>query len=78
MNYDREVKELSLAQLSNNIDAKYAFKISGNLSREKLTEYHEMIKSYMDKGIIYLDNGKSLEELKNKSFIDPKILKLKK
>ncbi|XQT20927.1 HK97 family phage portal protein [Clostridioides difficile] len=76
LNYDREVKELSLAQLSNNIDAKYAFKISGNFSKEKLTEYHEMIKNYMDKGIIYLDSGKSLEELKNKSFIDPKIFEV--
>ncbi|HEK4562051.1 TPA: phage portal protein [Clostridioides difficile] len=76
LDYDRKVKELSIEQLSNNINFRYAFKINGNMSNEKMAEYHEMIKKYMDKGIIYLDNGKTLEELKNNSFIDPKVFEV--
>lgn len=76
LNYDKSVKELSLEQLQNSVNFRYAFKVNGNIDPIKLAEYHKLIESYMKKGIIYLDNGKSLEELKDRSSIDPKIFEV--
>lgn len=76
LDYDKTVKELSLQQLSNSVNFRYAFKVSGNIDAKKLSEYHKLIEEYMKKGIIYLDNGKSLEELKERSMIDPKIFEV--
>nr|WP_243125736.1 phage portal protein [Paeniclostridium sordellii] len=76
LDYDEKIKSLSVEQLENGIGFRYAFKVGANLSIDKLSEYHELIQEYMDKGIIYLDNGKSLEELKNNSFIDPKVFEV--
>ncbi|MCR8744345.1 phage portal protein [Romboutsia lituseburensis] len=76
LNYDKSVKELSLEQLQNSVNFRYAFKVNGNIDPIKLAEYHTLIESYMKKGIIYLDNGKSLEELKDRSSIDPKIFEV--
>lgn len=76
--YDNKIKTLSMQQLENHVDVKYAFKITGNLDPQKTQAYHEMIQEYIKKGIIYLDSGKSLEELKERSAVDAKILKWKK
>lgn len=73
LDYDNKIKSLSIEQLENGVGFRYIFKIAGNLDSNKIAEYHELIKSYMDKGIVYLDSGKTLEELKNNSFIDPKV-----
>lgn len=76
LNYDKSVKELSLEQLHNSVNFRYAFKVGGNIDPIKLAEYHKLIESYMEKGIIYLDSGKSLEELKDRSSIDPKVFEV--
>ena len=76
LDYDAQIKSLSIEQLENGIGFRYAFKVNGNIDATKLAEYHNLIKEYMDKGIVYLDNGKSLEELKNSSFIDPKVFEV--
>lgn len=74
--YDNKIKTLSMQQLENHVDVKYAFKISTNLDPEKVQAYHEMIQEYIRKGIIYLDGGKSLEELKERSAVDTKIFEM--
>lgn len=76
LDYDNKIKALSIEQLEKGIGIRYAFKINGNIDPEKLRAYHDLIKDYMEKGIVYLDNGKSLEELKNNSFIDPKVFEV--
>ncbi len=76
LEYDRNIKELSLEQLQNSVTFRYAFNVKGNIDPEKLAEYHKLIESYMKKGVIYLDNGKSLEELKDRSSIDPKVFEI--
>lgn len=76
LNYDKTVKELSLQQLENSVNFRYAFKVRGNVDQKKLQEYHKLIESYMKKGVIYLDDGKSLEELKDRSLVDPKIFEV--
>lgn len=73
LSYDKNVKELSLEQLQNSVNFRYAFNVKGSIDPNKLAEYHKLIESYMKKGVIYLDNGKSLEELKDRSSIDPKV-----
>lgn len=76
LEYDRSIKELSLQQLSNNVNFRYAFKIQGNIDPKKLQEYHKLIEEYMKKGVIYLDSGKSLEELSERSVIDAKVFEV--
>ncbi len=76
LDYDAKIKALSVEQLENGIGFRYAFKVGGNLDGKKLSEYHNLIKDYMDKGVVYLDSGKTLEELKNNSFIDPKVFEV--
>lgn len=76
LEYDAKIKSLSIEQLENGIGFRYAFKVNGNLDSKKLSEYHNLIQDYMEKGIIYLDSGKVLEELKNNSFIDPKVFEV--
>ncbi|MGL4731263.1 MAG: phage portal protein [Clostridium sp.] len=76
LDYDSKIKTLSLEQLSNGIGIRYAFKVGSNINAEKLEEYHNLIKDYIKQGVVYLDNGKSLEELKNNSFIDPKVFEV--
>lgn len=76
LDYDKSIKELSLEQLQNSVNFRYAFNVKGNIDPTKLAEYHNLIESYMKKGVIYLDNGKSLEELKDRSSIDPKIFEV--
>lgn len=73
LDYDRAIKELSLQQLSNNVNFRYVFKIQGNIDPKKLEEYHTLIQDYMKKGIIYLDAGKTLDELSERSIIDAKV-----
>ncbi len=76
LDYDKSIKELSLEQLQNSVNFRYAFNVKGNIDPLKLAEYHKLIESYMKKGVIYLDNGKSLEELKDRSSIDPKVFEV--
>lgn len=76
LEYDAKIKSLSIEQLENGIGFRYAFKVNGNLDSKKISEYHNLIQDYMEKGIIYLDSGKVLEELKNNSFIDPKVFEV--
>lgn len=74
--YDNNIKTLSQKQLENNIGLNYAFRVTGNLDAKKIAEYHEMVEEYIKRGIIYLDSGKSLEELKSKSPIDTKLFEM--
>lgn len=73
IDYDREVKEFSLNQMQNGLKANLVITLQSKLDEKSLETYNEMMRNFKDSGILYVDQGKSLTELKNSSFIDPNI-----
>jgi HK97 family phage portal protein len=73
IDYDREIKEFSLNQMKNGLKANVVIKIASKLSEENMKLYTEMLQKFKKNGILFLDNGKEIQELKNSSFIDPKV-----
>lgn len=71
--YDREIKEFSLNQMQNNIKANIVVKLQAKLSSENQKIYEEMLREFKESGILFIDAGKELQELKNSSFIDPNV-----
>lgn len=77
LEYDREVKEFSIDQMQNGLRANIAITIkSTHLSEEQFKEFDEMIRRFKRSGIIYMDSGKELKELKGISVIDPKVFEV--
>lgn len=73
IDYDREIKEFSLNQMRNGLKANIVIKLQSNLSEEAMIKYNEMMDRFKDNGILYVDNGKEFQELKNNTFIDPNV-----
>lgn len=73
IDYDREIKEFSLNQMKNNIKANIVIKLASKLTPENQKIYEEMLRDFKDSGILFIDQGKELQELKNSSFIDPNV-----
>lgn len=73
LKYDRQIKQISIDQLEDNLNVKYKFKVGSNLDSKKIKDYWTLISEYIDKGVIFLDTGKDLEEMKTSSIVDPKI-----
>lgn len=76
IDYDKEVKEFSLSQMRNGLKANLVIKVATSLTEEQLKEYRKVIDSFRNSGILMLDQGKDLQELKNISFIDPKVFEV--
>lgn len=83
LDYDREVKEFSINQMKNGMKVNYVIKVTGAFSNKKDADgktafdyYDEIISKFKKQGILYLDNGKSVEELKGNSLIDPKVFEV--
>lgn len=73
IDYDREIKEFSLNQMKNGLKANLVIKLPGKLSEEAMREYTEMLGRFQKNGILFVDQGKEFQELKNSNFIDPKV-----
>lgn len=77
LDYDREVKEFSINQMQNGLRANYAVTFpKGNLNKEQIERYDEMVKTFKKSGILYLDAGKEIKELNGLSVIDPKVFEV--
>lgn len=76
LDYDREIKEISINQLNNGLNAKLAFKLRGNLDDTALDEYAKRIKRFREMGVLFLDAGKEVQELKDATFIDAKVFEV--
>lgn len=76
LDYDREIKEISINQLNNGLNAKLAFKIRGNLDDAALDEYAKRIKRFREMGALFLDAGKEVQELRDGTFIDAKVFEV--
>lgn len=73
IDYDREIKEFSLNQMKNGLKANIVIKLGAKLNKDAMNEYTEMIGRFQKNGILFVDQGKEFQELKNSSFIDPKV-----
>ncbi len=73
IDYDREIKEFSLNQMKNNIKANIVVKLQSKLTTENQKVYEDMLKDFKESGVLFIDAGKELQELKNSSFIDPNV-----
>ena len=78
IDYDREIKEFSINQMKTSLKANAVVKIDTTLDEESLEEYDAMMEQMQENGIIYLDDGKSITELNNKTYIDPNIFDIEK
>jgi HK97 family phage portal protein len=76
IDYDREIKEFSLNQMENGLKANAIIKLSSKLTPEAMELYDEMMSRFKKNGILYVDQGKEFQELKNTSFIDPKVFEV--
>ena len=73
IDYDRRVKEFSLNQMQNGLKANLVIKLAAKLNEESMNQYTEMLSKFQKNGILFVDQGKDFQELKNNSFIDPKV-----
>ncbi|BDR82548.1 phage portal protein [Clostridium tetani] len=71
--YDREIKEFSLNQMKNGLKANLVIKLQAKLNDDSMKEYTEMLSRFQKNGILFVDQGKEFQELKNSQFIDPKV-----
>jgi len=76
IDYDREIKEFSLNQMQNGLKANVVIKLASKLNEESLKEYDKMLQRFKKNGILYLDTGKEIQELKNNMFVDPKVFEV--
>lgn len=73
VNYDVEIKKLSLSQIQNGLNFKLAVSVGSNLDETKLETYNKMLSNFKKTGILYLDKGKEAKTLNTDSFIDPHV-----
>ena len=73
LSYDREVKTFALNQLQYGIKPNLVITINEDLNDDALDKYDEMISRFKRHGILYLDPGKSISEIKQGTVIDPKV-----
>jgi HK97 family phage portal protein len=78
MDYDREIKEFSLDQAQNSLKANLVIKLAAKLDQNALDLYTSMLQRFKKNGVLFVDNGKDFQELKNSSFIDPKVFEVEK
>lgn len=72
LDYDREVKEFSVNQMKNGLRAKFVIEFPNSMSREQFEEYNAYVKAFKKNGVLYLDGGKQIVQLKN-DVIDPRV-----
>lgn len=78
IDYDNEIKEFSINQMKNGLKARIIIKLQSKLSEDKLEEYNTYIENFKESGVLYIDAGKEIEELKSTSFIDPNVANVEK
>jgi HK97 family phage portal protein len=76
IDYDREIKEFSLNQMQNGLKANLVIKLAAKLDEDSTKLYNDMLQRFKKNGILYVDSGKDFQELKNTSFIDPKVFEV--
>ena len=73
LTYDREVKTFAMNQMQYGIKPNLVITVDDDMNEDALAEYDAMINRFKDRGILYLDPGKSLSEVKQGTVIEPKV-----
>ncbi len=73
INYDNGVKTFALNQLEYGIKPNLVITVDEAVSEDSLKRYDEMVNRFKRNGILYLDPGKTLSEVKQGTTIDPKV-----
>lgn len=73
LNYDREVKTFAINQLQYGIKPNLVVTVDEAVSDKVLDEYDKMVNRFKKNGILYLDPGKTLSEVKAGTVIDPRV-----
>lgn len=76
--YDTSIKEFSLNQMTNGLKPNIVVSVKGKLNRENLEMYQEMMKQFKKNGVLFLDAGKEVTDLKNATYVDPSIAAVEK
>lgn len=75
LDYDREVKEFSINQMENGLHTKFVIEFPNPMSVEQFQEYDKYIRAFKKSGVLYMDNGKKIEQLSNE-IIDPRVFEV--
>ena len=73
LNYDRCIKTFAMNQTEYGIKPNLVITVDDEVNETTLKNYDEMIARFKKHGILYLDPGKSLQDIKQGTIIDPKV-----
>lgn len=73
LSYDRKVKTFAMNQMDYGIKPNLVITVDDDSGEEAYEKYDEMINRFKNKGILYLDPGKAITEVKQGITIDPKV-----
>lgn len=76
--YDTSIKEFSINQMQNGLKPNLVVKVQGKLNKENLEMYQTMIGNFKKNGVLFVDNGKEVQDLKNATYVDPTIAAVEK
>ena len=76
ISYNKEVENFSINQLQNGLKPQLVLTIEQSMNEEQYKKYDEMLRRFKKSGILYLDSGKKIDDLKQTSLIDPHIFEV--
>ena len=76
--YDNSIKEFSLNQMVNGLKPNIVVKVQGKMNKENLAMYQELLKGFKKNGVLFVDSGKEVTDLKNATYVDPSIASIEK
>lgn len=73
LEYDRRVKTFAMDQMQYGVKPNLVITVDDEISEDSLKNYDAMVGRFKKNGILYLDPGKSLTDIKQSSVIDAKV-----
>lgn len=76
ISYNKEVENFSINQLQSGLKPQLVLTIEQSMNEEQYKKYDEMLRRFKKSGILYLDSGKKIDDLKQTSLIDPHVFEV--
>lgn len=76
--YDTSIKEFSVNQMQCGLKPNLVVTVSSKLNKENLAAYQQMMTNFKKNGVLFLDSGKTVQDLKNATYVDPTIAAVEK
>lgn len=76
--YDTSIKEFSVNQMQCGLKPNLVVTVGGKLNKENLETYQGMMSNFKKNGVLFIDSGKSVQDLKNATYVDPTIAAVEK